>query len=137
VAALAVRGALAGARLRRRFAVDPLWHRHQWLRQRTALANLEDLRDRLATAIRDPQYQAFAGQGAARLDALITSLTQHDPDAPAVLPDEPDPWFRPDDSTYWDGSAATLAALGSADGWPTLAQGPPQPTPNLRQAPPT
>jgi hypothetical protein len=137
VAALALRGALSGARLRRRFSADSLWRRHQWLRQRTAMGNLEDLRDALAMSARDPHYRDFAAEGAARLDALVASLTRYDPDPPAVLPDEPDPWFRPADPVYWNGLTAALAALGSADGWPTLAQGPPQPAPKLRQTPPT
>jgi hypothetical protein len=136
VATLALRGALAGARLRRRFEIDPLWRRHQWLRQRTAMGNLEELRDALATSARDPHYQGFATEGAARLDSLIASLTQHDPDDPADLPDEPDPWFRPDPE-FWTGLATALGAVGSPIGWPTLAQGPPQPAPKLRQAPPS
>jgi hypothetical protein len=137
VAALALRGALAGARLRRRFSVDPLWRRHQWLRQRIAMGNLESLRDTLATSARAPQYQGFATEGGARLDALIASLTEYDPDVPAVRPDEPDPWFRPGDPAYWSAVGSAFDAFGSADGWPTLAQGPPQPAPKLRQAPPT
>jgi hypothetical protein len=137
VATLALRGALAGARLRRRFAVDPLWRRHQWLRQRITMGNLEDLRDVLATSARDPHYRGFASDGASQLDALIASLTQYDPDAPDDLPDEPDPWFRPGDPTYWKVLTSALAALAAEGGWPILADGPPQPAPKLRQVPPT
>ena len=44
IASLALRGALAGARLRTRFSNDKQWDRFRWLRLRTALSNLEQLR---------------------------------------------------------------------------------------------
>jgi len=45
IASLALRGALAGARLRTRFDDDNQWDRFRWLRLRTALSNLETLRN--------------------------------------------------------------------------------------------
>jgi predicted acylesterase/phospholipase RssA len=44
IASLALRGALAGARLRTRFISDAQWNRFRWLRLRTAMSNMENLR---------------------------------------------------------------------------------------------
>jgi hypothetical protein len=44
VASLALRGALAGARLRTRFSNENQWNRFRWLRLRTAMSNVETLR---------------------------------------------------------------------------------------------
>jgi hypothetical protein len=44
IASLALRGALAGARLRTRFISDAQWNRFRWLRLRTAMSNIEQLR---------------------------------------------------------------------------------------------
>lgn len=134
IAALALRGAFAGARLRRRFSSEPFWRRHQWLRQRTAMGNLEDLRDLLATSGQDPHYQCFAADGATSLSALIASLEAFDPEAP---PGVPDPWFTPAaPPTYWAGFAAAIAAVGGLTASPSLVDGPPEPAPHLRQVPP-
>jgi hypothetical protein len=45
IASMALRGALAGARLRTRFVNAGQWDRFRWLRLRTAMSDLEQLRD--------------------------------------------------------------------------------------------
>ena len=56
VATLALRGAVAGARLRRRFESKGQWQRHQWLRLRVGLGNLSRIESRVQEARRDPFY---------------------------------------------------------------------------------
>ena len=61
IASMALRGALAGARLRTRFVSDAQWSRFRWLRLRTAMSNIEKLRD--STFERRGFYaDAFSGQ---------------------------------------------------------------------------
>jgi len=49
IAALALRGAIAGARLRTRFLDDGHWNRFRWLRLRTAISNIEKVRGDIYT----------------------------------------------------------------------------------------
>lgn len=145
IAALALRGAFAGARLRRRFADEvgpdgrataPYWRRHQWLRLRTTARNLEELRDVIAVALRDPHYRgAAAGPDGGRwLEQLKQSLAVYDADP---LPSVPDPWFTPPVGTqFWPGLAALADLFEQTPAVPALREGTPEPAPVLRQSPP-
>jgi predicted acylesterase/phospholipase RssA len=61
IASLALRGALAGARLRTRFHDDGQWNRFRWLRLRTAMSNIEKMRADIQ-ARRGFYEDAFDGQ---------------------------------------------------------------------------
>ena len=80
VAALALRGAVAGARLRERFSDDAQWERHRWLRLRVAASALEDTRVRLVRA--RPLYEDLLEADGNGLDRLAEVLTG-DPTLPA------------------------------------------------------
>ncbi|GAA1840489.1 hypothetical protein GCM10009714_23330 [Microlunatus capsulatus] len=116
IAALALRGAVAGARLRRRFAADGQWQRHQWLRMRAGLDNLAQLHARVAAALRDPQYAQFTrgGEaGRAAVSGMIDALgAQADPTGAGC-----DPYGRPDGTAGGDAGAGGAAGPGE----PTLA----------------
>lgn len=59
VASLAIRGVVAGMRLRRRFASDAQWQRQQWLRLRVAGQNIVDVAQRLQTSLREQTYAGW------------------------------------------------------------------------------
>ncbi|MBK8448036.1 MAG: hypothetical protein IPL41_15505 [Micropruina sp.] len=120
IASLALRGVVAGMRLRRRFASDPQWQRQQWLRLRVAGQNVVDVAERLQTSLREQTYarlvpEQLSGTEWSDLEALRTSLTGHaDPNPPgfpnrpggpspqAVALDDPDPsldWYLPSSRT--------------------------------------
>ena len=84
IASLALRGALAGARLRRRFGTDEQWRRHQWIRFRVALDNLDRLQRGVGSALGRPAYSTFVDSAA--LNDLETTFSDHpslgDPDPP-------------------------------------------------------
>ena len=65
IASMALRGALAGARLRTRFADEDQWNRFRWLRLRTAMSNMEEMR---ATTHERRGFYADAFAGEAWLD---------------------------------------------------------------------
>jgi predicted acylesterase/phospholipase RssA len=143
IASLALRGALAGRRLRRRFAQDAYWHRHQWLRLRIAADNLERLRQEINVASMDPTYQAFAAGNA--LDGLKTRLDDLGGDpTPASPPHDPGhrsedgemEWFESAAATYWSELEELLANYKSAIAGPSLRDGTPSPRPFLSQIPP-
>lgn len=159
IAMLALRGAVAGARLRRRFAADAQWQRHQWLRLRVGLDNLASLHTRMRAALQDPQYAKFTGgelDGREALRAMVTGLAdQADPTpagadpypptlpgtdvAPAVATgDDPFEWFLPAEGPpFWTAASQLLGQYGT-HGWPTgpLTQHAPTPAASLRQVPP-
>ncbi len=74
VASLALRGAVAGARLRRRFASQGQWRRHQWLRLRVGGDNLADLRKRLTRATYERFYADLCGGAAVAPTTFETVL---------------------------------------------------------------
>ena len=76
IASLALRGAVAGARLARRFGSDAHWERHQWLRLRVAMGNLAALRQQLSTAVRSPLYSGLLADPASRTVAEIRTALQ-------------------------------------------------------------
>jgi hypothetical protein len=129
VASLALRGALAGARLRARFGDEQQWSRFRWLRLRTAMSNYEEVRVSLdgrrgfyADALASPEW----------LEALRTRFGP----APGV---GGVPWYEPDPG-FWPGAADLLRRYAEGyrppDDQPdALLAGRPEPEPALRQVP--
>jgi predicted acylesterase/phospholipase RssA len=111
VAALALRGAVAGARLRRRFASEAQWQRHQWLRLRGGVKNLADVQTRVEQALREARYGRLAGgcsDGTAAMSETIKLLeTAADPTPPGA-----DPFASPSASAGLPIAAPLEAATG-------------------------
>ena len=140
VASLALRGALAGARLTKRFADEAHWRRHQWVRLRVAMGNLSDLRRNLAVALRSLTYTALLADPA-RVDRIRDELYEHGGDpSPAKRVEgtseleRPLEWFDVKD-TYWE-AARMIAGGYSAYDATVLTEGDPDPAPVIRQTPP-
>ena len=132
IAALALRGELAGARLRRRFR-SPWWQRNQWLRFRTSIGNIEELRDEVRVRTTSGTYAMLADAGgSAELDALRGLLTMGDPDLPNAAG-----WWAPAAVTYWPSAAALVAAINGVPAASGLRGGVPRPEPELKQVPPS
>jgi predicted acylesterase/phospholipase RssA len=128
IASMALRGALAGARLSRRFGSQAQWDRHRWLRLRAALDNLDGLRD----AVREsaPYYaDILAGRG----DFLARTGVDFPYDPPGRVEAG---WFEPYDTTFWLAAGDLLDNLAKGDGGEILTRGTPRPKPDLRQVPP-
>lgn len=145
VASLALRGVVAGVRLRRRFASDAQWQRQQWLRLRVAAESLAGFSDRLRVSLREQSYARLIPEpdGAAPwavLDALRDSLAgQADPNPPVALPDDPDPavdWYRPKAPEFFDELESLLEPARHGTVKPAvLREGAPRPFAELRQVP--
>ncbi|MFT3971078.1 MAG: patatin-like phospholipase family protein [Micropruina sp.] len=146
IASLALRGVVAGMRLRRRFASDAQWERQQWLRLRVAAESLARFSNRLQVSLREQSYARLLPEpdGAAPpwavLDALRDNLTgQADPNPPVALPDDPDPaveWYRPDTAAFFDELDALLEPARDGTANPAvLRDGAPRPFAELRQVP--
>jgi hypothetical protein len=134
VAALALRGVLAGARLAKRFEARQWWYRHQWLRLRASLGNLEQLRATIRTSVAAPAYDdLLRPDGAAALDRLRHLPFPADPQQPG----DAAVWYLPEDSGVFFAAAADMReAIVGLPATPELADGVPQPAPQLRQVPP-
>jgi predicted acylesterase/phospholipase RssA len=131
IAALALRGELAGVRLRRRFR-SPWWRRNQWLRFRSAMGNLEELREAMLLNVKGDAYFGLASAtGSGALAALEASLVQGDPDMPRPLD-----WWQPSAAAYWDSAQQLTVAISAIPAADALNDGLPQPEPQLRQVPP-
>jgi hypothetical protein len=128
VAALALRGALAGARLRERFRDDAQWERHRWLRLRVTATSLEHLRARVVRS--RPLYDDLLREEQAGLDELAAEL----PGDPSLPPDEA--WFTPVPE-FWDHTEDGMDAMCVPPPDPRLTEGGPEPEPTLSQIPPT
>ena len=141
VAALALRGAVAGARLRERFRDDAQWERHRWLRLRVATGALEDTRARLVRA--RPLYEDLLEADGKGLDRLAEVL----PGDPTLPPEEA--WFLPVDG-FWHHVGEGLDAMSTPPPDPGLVAGGPvarahvhagpadlRAPPSRRPAPPT
>jgi len=133
IASLALRGALAGARLRRRFDDETQTQRYRWLRLRIALANLQRLRENVTAgrAVYDPLVAD---------DAWLADAERryaYDPYSEGI------DWYRPDEPAYWELARCLLDDLEGRttppwrDGENPLVRGGPKPQPHLRQVPPT
>lgn len=142
ISALALRGAMAGARLSRRFAADGQWQRHQWLRLRVALGNLSSLDARTAVSMADPTYAEILADHWARITEIQTLMDGVADPNPAIAtggPELPLTWFAPPDE-YWDQAEPTISTMTTcpgADPGSALDEGVPLPAPALRQVPPT
>jgi hypothetical protein len=154
VATLALRGAVAGARLRRRFAEDAHWKRHQWLRLRTGLKNLADLKATVDESMRQSFYlDLLSGEktAPAAAGAMYKALKNvADPTPPGEVNPFETPgaevngaeyleWFEPErPGAFW----AAAAGLADAITQPAPSSSTfedrnlPQPAASLRQVPP-
>ncbi|MFT4297217.1 MAG: patatin-like phospholipase family protein [Micropruina sp.] len=145
IASLALRGVVAGMRLRRRFASDAQWQRQQWLRLRVAGDSLVKLTDRLRVSLREQTYTALVPDDPGRrpldeLDALGVRLTdQADPNPPQATPDSPElpvDWYRPESAAFFAELASMLdPARRSTVDAAVLRDGAPWPPAELRQVP--
>ncbi|MCY1139269.1 patatin-like phospholipase family protein [Actinoplanes sp. Pm04-4] len=135
IASLALRGALAGARLRRRFGDATQTRRYLWLRMRTALANAQHLRDdvRAGRAGYD-EVIARDGEGLAEQERAYV----WDPYSEGI------DWYCPDDERFWAAADQLLRDFGGLhpdrppcrEGRGAILRGSPVPYPSLRQIPP-
>ena len=129
IASMALRGALAGARLRTRFVDEGQWNRFRWLRLRTAVSNIEKLRDN--THERRGFYDdAFSGESWVDIQEADFS---DKPESTAIS------WYRPY-SGFWPRAARLLNTF--ADGYQAaedmenvMTYGTPRPQPVIRQVP--
>jgi predicted acylesterase/phospholipase RssA len=129
VASLALRGALAGARLRTRFSDENQWNRFRWLRLRTAMSNLETLR---ATTFERRGFYKDALSGEAWLEEQEADFGEK----PSTLQI---PWYPPYPE-FWPKAARLLNTF--ADGYRAddhqenvMTSGVPTPQPVIRQVP--
>jgi len=129
IASMALRGALAGARLRTRFVSDPQWNRFRWLRLRTAMSNIEKLR---ASTFERRGFYADALSGEAWLDQQEADFCEK-PSTLAI------PWYPPY-SGFWPKAARLLNTF--ADGYRpdedqqnVMTYETPRPQPVIRQVP--
>ena len=129
IASLALRGALAGARLRTRFTSDPQWNRFRWLRLRTAMSNIEKLR---ASTFERRGFYADALSGGAWLIEQEAQFGEK-PSTVAI------PWYPPDPG-FWPKAARLLDTF--ADGYRpdvdpenVMTYGTSRPEPVIRQVP--
>jgi hypothetical protein len=140
IASLALRGAVAGARLRRRFATEEQWQRHQWIRFRVALDNLQRLQRGVGPALGRPAYSAFVDSSVLNeLKATFaTDPSVSDPDPPG------DKWADPrpgDEVEFWRQAGLIRHRLADDPLAPRVTATPlqddvPYPAPALRQVPP-
>jgi hypothetical protein len=114
IAALALRGAVAGARLRRRFASEAQWQRHQWLRLRGGLKNLADLDTRIQQALREARYARLTG-GCTEATAAMSDTVRELKKAADPTPPGADPFSSPSTSGE-EPMAAARAAISDSDG---------------------
>jgi hypothetical protein len=129
IASMALRGALAGARLRTRFVNAGQWDRFRWLRLRTAMSDLEQLRD--STHARRGFY-ADALSGEAWLDHEEADFGEK-PSRMAIS------WYRPYPG-FWPKAARLLNTFADSyrpneDEEDVLTYGVPHPQPVIRQVP--
>jgi predicted acylesterase/phospholipase RssA len=124
IASMALRGALAGARLSRRFSDEKQWDRYRWLRLRIALNNLRDLNRE--TSLLRPAYHDILTGGEEFLSTTAAGY-HYDPFAEGI------DWYEPDDDAFWP-TAADLVN----DQPPNIdaVKGGPDPAPDLKQTPP-
>lgn len=130
VASMALRGALAGARLRTRFRNESQWSRFRWLRLRVAVSNLERLRD--STSKRQGFY-LDALSGREWVEGERTSFC----DQPSDIDID---WYAPLDG-FWPSAPRLLNTFAGGYSAPNdeehnvLTAGVATPQPVLRQVP--
>ncbi|MGF1647523.1 MAG: hypothetical protein ACFCVF_11485 [Kineosporiaceae bacterium] len=89
VAAVALRGIVAGARLRRRWRYDPIWHRHQWLRTRDAAGSASTVLAAGQRATETPRYDRLVSDPEAEVERIYASQRLGDPSPARPAPQEP------------------------------------------------
>jgi predicted acylesterase/phospholipase RssA len=125
IASMALRGILAGARLRTRFEDHRQWERFRWLRLRVAMGNLERLRGTIKSR---RGYYADMLTGAGWIRDAEKQLTD-------VPTDTDVPWYVPP-LEFWPAAPKLLEIFGDAyqpDGDNPLTIDVPRPEPALRQ----
>jgi len=129
IASLALRGALAGVRLRTRFIDDQHWNRFRWLRLRIAMSNMERLR---AGTFERRGFYADAFSGEAWLQDQEANFCEK-------LSDLAIPWYPPY-AGFWPKAARLLNCFAdgyrpSEDPENVMTYGAPRPQPVIRQVP--
>jgi predicted acylesterase/phospholipase RssA len=129
IASMALRGALAGARLRTRFANESEWDRFRWLRLRTALSNMEKLR---ASTHERRGFYADALATECWLDDLETRFSDKPADKDLL-------WYAPYEG-FWPKAARLLNTFADSyrpaeDPENVMTGGTPRPEPVIRQVP--
>jgi hypothetical protein len=124
-----LRGALAGARLRTRFANESEWDRFRWLRLRTALSNMEKLR---ASTHERRGFYADALATECWLDDLETRFSDKPADKDLL-------WYAPYEG-FWPKAARLLNTFADSyrpaeDPENVMTGGTPRPEPVIRQVP--
>jgi hypothetical protein len=129
IATLAMRGAVAGARLRRRFAAQGQWQRHQWLRLRVGLDNLSRLDSRIQRALQDPFYaELVKGPGSEQAMQAVFRLLENQADPtpaglnpftdstkPVKSEETPYEWYEPSHAAdFWTSAQRALYANADA-----------------------
>jgi hypothetical protein len=130
VASIALRGIIAGARLRRRWAHDPIWRRHQWLRMHGAEAGIRDLLDVARRNAGSPPYDAIREEPEGAVASLYAGAQMGDP----TVPDPADSRLgdAPSVAASWNAVVAAAGQLGVrpvAVGRPAGDGGPESPPP--------
>lgn len=147
VAGLALRGALAGVRLSRRFATDAHWDRHRYLRARVGLGNLAELAQSVGRAYEPADYRGLVSDGNDGLRAIQGELNQvPDPNPAREVPELRDdgipaettmPWFLPPCRQFWTRAQTMLWRLANAKSDGLKDEELPYPAPLLKQVPPS
>ena len=147
IASLAIRGAVAGARLRRRFAADGQWRRHQWLRVRVTAQSLAGLSGRLRSSLGDTEYLRLMASPTSPTELakpgvipeLIEALAnQADPHPATSEPDGADPaldWYEPSADFFGSLHRLLVAHRDTSVALASLEDGAPRPFSELRQSP--
>jgi hypothetical protein len=139
IASLALRGVVAGARLRRRFADVAYWRRSQWIRMRATIGTLDALAKDVTRSRHRLPYAALSRADDAA-EALRRIAGADLPADPLGTADSP-PWYEPAEGTaaeYWGAVQTLLDGLEAGARPPDdtlLTDGVPQPSPVLRQVP--
>ncbi|MBJ8343451.1 hypothetical protein [Antrihabitans sp. YC2-6] len=135
IAALALRGAFAGARLRRRFSSNAYWQRHQWLRMRVALENIDRLQREAKVALGQPVYSTLLTPGA---QPPILAIDVATAGGDAALPERRNWFTAAKPARYWEAARALAEGLMELPDYSpdALSDRSPYPTPELRQVPP-
>jgi hypothetical protein len=141
IASLALRGVVAGARLRRRFADPGYWQRSQWIRMRAAVGSLDELAKDVTRGRQRWPYAELSD--AAQAEAALRRITGTElPGDPRGTADTADiPWYEPDPATaadYWRAVQRLLDGIEDGARAPEdtlLSDDVPQPSPVLRQVP--
>jgi hypothetical protein len=141
IASLALRGVVAGARLRRRFSDPGYWRRSQWIRMRAAVGSLDELVKQVTRSRHRRPYATLSD--ADRAAEGLRRITEEDlPGDPHGTADTPDlPWYEPDAATageYWRAVQTLLDGIEQGARPPEdtlLTDDVPQPSPVLRQVP--